>query len=584
VPHQPAATGFSSAPVRGAALRSALRAAAAGLSSSSRVAFRPVQAGGGGTAELLQAPIVPAPRGIARSILVVRGSVPWTGLHSELVALEAVSSGRWAVEDLVLDSLITRPSWAGERGFACEQAALDASREILRRNPAVVVLAPGLRASRSGHLRSAAWPRGSAELPMRKRLELHSDDVAWMAVAGVLDAIIEVTAADVPAPAFALLMPEAFSTASGRLRLEPFYEAHLDALAGLSGVSTGALYQCAWGSQAQAAVPLRFISNIPALLDGCYPGPPVRRAARGSDGGKRFAYHGPLPSSCECGSAHQRRSTDEALAAEPAEAGTSRRLAQRLGVFLGQQAARPLALFGGESAALTLLEGPPSRGPPVSGRSRGGEKGWRPLDQYVGRNDRYGATTWGNPFKVGRDGDAGACCRAFEDWLRKNGVLWARLKELKGRRLRCHCASEAPCHADVLVRLFCESSREEGGVVRAAAPGNCLGPVAAAVPGVPWDPVASSVPGNLQVPVVAADPGSTRDPVASTVPGNLQVPVVATDLGLSSGPAAASMSPTSGTRPGGGRPAAREPAPGTRSSSVEISGWTGHSAARFTGP
>jgi len=44
--------------------------------------------------------------------------------------------------------------------------------------------------------------------------------------------------------------------------------------------------------------------------------------------------------------------------------------------------------------------------------------------------------------------------------------------------LRCHCASEAPCHADVLVRLFCGSSMAGEEVVRsAAAPGISLGPV-----------------------------------------------------------------------------------------------------------
>jgi len=311
-----------------------------------------------------------------------------------------------------LDALIDKPSWDGYRGFASVQVALEASREVLRRTPSVVLIAPGLRAALNGNLRSTAWPHGRLGLLVAKKAELHSEDLCWAAVAGLLDAILEVVAADLPAPAFALLMPEAFSTASGRLRVAPLYEAHLDALAALPGVSTGAFFQCAWGPQDSAADPLRIISNIPVLLEGCHMGLPARRAMRGPDGGRRFAYQGPFPGSCGCGVVHRRRSAAEVSAAEPVEAGPSRQLARRLEGFLQQQAARPTALFGGELAALALLSGPPSRGPPVSARPHSTEEGWRPLDLYVGRNDRYGATTWGNPFKVGRDGDAAKCCRS----------------------------------------------------------------------------------------------------------------------------------------------------------------------------
>jgi len=48
----------------------------------------------------------------------------------------------------------------------------------------------------------------------------------------------------------------------------------------------------------------------------------------------------------------------------------------------------------------------------------------------------------------------------------------------------------------VLVRLFCESSREGGGVVRSADPGKSLGPVAASAPGSSLGPVASADPGK----------------------------------------------------------------------------------------
>jgi len=48
----------------------------------------------------------------------------------------------------------------------------------------------------------------------------------------------------------------------------------------------------------------------------------------------------------------------------------------------------------------------------------------------------------------------------------------------------------------VLVRLFCESSREGGGVVRLADPGKSLGPVATSAPGSSLGPVASADPGK----------------------------------------------------------------------------------------
>ena len=69
-----------------------------------------------------------------------------------------------------------------------------------------------------------------------KKAELPLEDLCWAAVAGLLDAILEVIAADLPAPAFVLALPEAFSSVSGRARVEPLYEARLDSLACLPGV------------------------------------------------------------------------------------------------------------------------------------------------------------------------------------------------------------------------------------------------------------------------------------------------------------------------------------------------------------
>jgi hypothetical protein len=66
---------------------------------------------------------------------------------------------------------------------------------------------------------------------------------------------------------------------------------------------------------------------------------------------------------------------------------------------------------------------------------------------YVGR-----PTKWGNPYKIGRDGDRYEVIRKYEVWLPeqvKNG--WLDMKELAGHDLVCWCAPK-PCHADVLLK------------------------------------------------------------------------------------------------------------------------------------
>jgi len=72
----------------------------------------------------------------------------------------------------------------------------------------------------------------------------------------------------------------------------------------------------------------------------------------------------------------------------------------------------------------------------------------RPPDAvYVGRPSR-----WGNPFKIGRDGDRDEVIRKYEAYLLGRPDLLAHLPDLRGKDLVCWCAPEA-CHADVLLRL-----------------------------------------------------------------------------------------------------------------------------------
>jgi hypothetical protein len=73
---------------------------------------------------------------------------------------------------------------------------------------------------------------------------------------------------------------------------------------------------------------------------------------------------------------------------------------------------------------------------------------------YVGRPGK-----WGNPFKIGRDGNRDEVIALFEEWITQGDgrYLLDDLAELRGRDLACWCAPD-PCHADVLLRLANEES------------------------------------------------------------------------------------------------------------------------------
>ena len=90
---------------------------------------------------------------------------------------------------------------------------------------------------------------------------------------------------------------------------------------------------------------------------------------------------------------------------------------------------------------------------------------WKDHHLYVGwacpRLQLQGSQ-WGNPFKTrGRGGslEPEEAVRRYEAWLRSDPSRLARLAELSGRTLLCHCRSDAPCHRDVLVKLFNEVIR-----------------------------------------------------------------------------------------------------------------------------
>jgi hypothetical protein len=66
---------------------------------------------------------------------------------------------------------------------------------------------------------------------------------------------------------------------------------------------------------------------------------------------------------------------------------------------------------------------------------------------FIGRGSK-----WGNPFRIGRDGDRAAIVAKYERWLADQHHLLRALDELCSRDLVCFCAPRA-CHGDLLFRL-----------------------------------------------------------------------------------------------------------------------------------
>ena len=68
---------------------------------------------------------------------------------------------------------------------------------------------------------------------------------------------------------------------------------------------------------------------------------------------------------------------------------------------------------------------------------------------------------WGNPFRIGVDGDRTRCVSLYRDALVSGelpfGVDDVR-RELAGRDLACWCSPDVPCHADVLLAVAAGNS------------------------------------------------------------------------------------------------------------------------------
>jgi len=73
-------------------------------------------------------------------------------------------------------------------------------------------------------------------------------------------------------------------------------------------------------------------------------------------------------------------------------------------------------------------------------------------DVYIGRGSK-----WGNPFKIGIDGNREEVIEKYRQWILGEPRLLDSLCELEGKVLGCWC-SPKPCHGDVLIELMEEDN------------------------------------------------------------------------------------------------------------------------------
>ena len=78
-------------------------------------------------------------------------------------------------------------------------------------------------------------------------------------------------------------------------------------------------------------------------------------------------------------------------------------------------------------------------------------------DIYIGRPGRGLSGMFGNPFKVGRDGDRNQVVEKYRKYfyekIEKDAVFKAEVQKLKGKRLGCFC-SPLRCHGEVFVEYL----------------------------------------------------------------------------------------------------------------------------------
>jgi hypothetical protein len=75
-----------------------------------------------------------------------------------------------------------------------------------------------------------------------------------------------------------------------------------------------------------------------------------------------------------------------------------------------------------------------------------------PTVVYIGRIASIGDPFWGNPIVLKREGDRALVLAAYEAWLKTADHILARIDELRGCTVVCHCKPRA-CHGDILLEV-----------------------------------------------------------------------------------------------------------------------------------
>ena len=96
---------------------------------------------------------------------------------------------------------------------------------------------------------------------------------------------------------------------------------------------------------------------------------------------------------------------------------------------------------------------------------KSGEK----YDVYIGRAGKGKSGYFGNPFKIGEDGNREEVIQKYKAWfwnrVNKDVEFRNRVMELKGMTLGCFCHPK-PCHGDVIIAWLeagCPLRDQKGG-------------------------------------------------------------------------------------------------------------------------
>ena len=68
-------------------------------------------------------------------------------------------------------------------------------------------------------------------------------------------------------------------------------------------------------------------------------------------------------------------------------------------------------------------------------------------DLYIARPSR-----WGNPYRIGPDGDRTEVIEKYRAWLLQQKDLMAEIADLHGKTLGCWCRPYS-CHGDVILEI-----------------------------------------------------------------------------------------------------------------------------------